>query len=248
MDQKQLKTSWQQRVVIGIIAFLLLFSTIAVYALIVLSNQKSSKSSEQVSEELAQIEEQLDSKREELETIIKGLSDQYYDKLSGYRSRVRSYNATSVNNAGLTTSDLETGTGAEIAEDSSYYSYYIGWCADESIFDSSFDDLDNPTQLVDPISYTNGESEFVQGWEDGVIGMKVGGVREISIPGELAYGETKEICGGTNSPLKFIIMTVDPGEEYERLLGEYNELVNQYQVLYYSQNQDLVDTSEASDE
>lgn len=242
MDQKQLKTSWQQRIVIGIIAFLLLFSTVAVYALIVLSNEKSEKTNEQVSKELEKVEEELSAKREVLEARVTELSDQYYDKLTSYRSEVRSYNATSVNNAGLKTTDLKTGDGAEITEESSYYSYYIGWCADESVFDSSFDDWDNPTRLIDPISYTSGESDFVQGWEDGVIGMKIGGVREISIPGELAYGDSREICGGTNSPLKFIIMAMDPGEEYGKLVDEYNELMNQYYVLYYSQNQDLLDS------
>lgn len=240
MDQKQLKTSWQQRIIIGIIAFLLLFSTVAVYALIVLSNEKSKSKNEQVSKELTKVEEELTAKRNELETMVKGFSDTYYGKFSNYRSRVRSYNATSVNNSGLTTEDLEIGSGAEITSETSYYSYYIGWCADESVFDSSFDSWENPTALIDPLSYTSGESEFVQGWEDGVLGMKIGGVREIAIPGELAYGETKEICGGKNSPLKFIIMAVDPGEEYTKKVDEYNELMNQYYVLYYSQNQDLL--------
>ncbi|MBQ2638532.1 FKBP-type peptidyl-prolyl cis-trans isomerase [Candidatus Saccharibacteria bacterium] len=239
MDQKQLKTSWQQRIIIGIIAFLLLFSTVAVYALIVLSNEKSKSKNEQVSKELTKVEEELTAKRNELETMVKGFSDTYYGKFSNYRSRVRSYNATSVNNSGLTTEDLEIGSGAEITSETSYYSYYIGWCADESVFDSSFDSWENPTALIDPLSYTSGESEFVQGWEDGVLGMKIGGVREIAIPGELAYGETKEICGGKNSPLKFI-MAVDPGEEYTKKVDEYNELMNQYYVLYYSQNQDLL--------
>ena len=240
MDQKQLKTSWQQRIIIGIIAFLLLFSTVAVYALIVLSNEKSKSKNEQVSKELTKVEEELTAKRNELETMVNGFSDTYYGKFSNYRSRVRSYNATSVNNSGLTTEDLEIGSGAEITSETSYYSYYIGWCADESVFDSSFDSWENPTALIDPLSYTSGESEFVQGWEDGVLGMKIGGVREIAIPGELAYGETKEICGGKNSPLKFIIMAVDPGEEYTKKVDEYNELMNQYYVLYYSQNQDLL--------
>ncbi|MBR1875121.1 FKBP-type peptidyl-prolyl cis-trans isomerase [Candidatus Saccharibacteria bacterium] len=244
MESKQLKTSWQQRIVIGIIAFLLLFSTVAVYALIVLSNQNSKKTNEQASKELAKVEEELTAKRSELEAIVTELSGQYYEKMSNYRSKVRSYNAATVNNAGLTTSDLETGSGEEITAESSYYSYYIGWCADESVFDSSFDSWENPTTLIDPIAYTNGESQFVQGWEDGVVGMKIGGVREISIPGELAYGETKEICGGTNSPLKFIIMAVDPGDNYTKKLAEYNELMNQYYVLYYSQNQDLLNSTE----
>ena len=93
---------------------------------------------------------------------------------------------------------------------------------------------------MDPIGYVAGQSSFVAGWEEGVIGMKVGGVREISIPGALAYGESREICGGKNSPLKFVIMVVDPGEDYKKKIEEYNKLNEQYQILYYSQQQDLI--------
>ena len=67
--------------------------------------------------------------------------------------------------------------------------------------------------------------------------MKIGGVREIDIPGELAYGDTREICGGTNSPLKFIIYPVEVNEEYKKTIEEFDILYRQYSVLYYSQNQ-----------
>ena len=42
----------------------------------------------------------------------------------------------------------------------------------------------------------------------GVVGMKLGGIREITIPGELAYKDATEICGGTYKPLKFVVMAV----------------------------------------
>ena len=244
MDQKQLKTAWQTRIVIGIIAFLLLFSTVAVYALIVLSNEKSKKSNDEVSKELAAVESELSEKRKVVEDLSDKMSKDYYSTLSKYRSSVRSYNASSVDNGGLKTKDLKTGSGAEIKEDSSYYAYYIGWCADESVFDSSFDDWSNPTSLVAPLGYTSGESSYIAGWEEGVIGMKTGGVREVDIPGQLAYGDTREICGGTNSPLKYIIYIIDPSEEYKKAISEYNKLVEQYYVLYYSQNQDLLNSTE----
>ncbi len=240
MNQKELKTSWKQRVVIGIIAFLMLFSTVAVYALIVLSNEAKDRKKQDVSKEMKEIEAELKTKSDELEVLINQMSDKYYGTLAKYRSRVKSYNAASVNNGGLKTNDLVKGKGEEIKEDSSYYSYYIGWCADESIFDSSFDNNNDGKKLMDPIGYVAGQSSFVAGWEEGVIGMKVGGVREISIPGALAYGESREICGGKNSPLKFVIMVVDPGEDYKKKIEEYNKLNEQYQILYYSQQQDLI--------
>ena len=242
MDQKQLKTSWQTRIVIGIIAFLMLFSTVAVYALIVLSSENKKKEDTVANEELKKVEEELNVKRNEVETMATELSAKYYGDFSNVRSRVKSYNAASVDNAGLKTEDVKAGDGAEITSESSYYAYYVGWCADESVFDSSFDSWDSPKELNAPIQFTAGSSSFVAGWEEGVIGMRTGGIRQIDIPGNLAYGETREICGGTNSPLKFLVYIVDPGEEYAKVLTEYNKLVEQYYILYYSQNQDLLET------
>jgi FKBP-type peptidyl-prolyl cis-trans isomerase FkpA len=241
MDQKELKTSWKTRIVVGIIAFLMLFSTVAVYALIVLSNENKKKPRAESSEELAKVEEELGVKKKELEDISVELSNKYYKTFSNYRSRVKSYNAASVDNAGLKTEDLKKGDGAEITAESTYYSYYIGFCPNEEVFDSSFDDYKNPKELIAPLEYKYGESSFVAGWEEGVIGMKIGGVREISVPAELAYGDTREICGGTNTPLKFIVYAIEPGESFKSKLDEYNKLVEQYYILYYSQGQDLLE-------
>ena len=238
MDQSQLKTSWKTRVIIGVIAFLMLFSTVAVYALIVLSSENKKGENAKVSEELAKVEKELDEKRAEAEKLTDALSDKHYATLKSYASAVKSYNAQSVNNAGLKTKDLVKGNGAEITADTEYYSYYIGWCADESVFDSSFNSWENPTELNAPIQYEVGTSSFVAGWEEGVIGMKLGGVREIDVPGELAYGETREICGGTNSPLKFIVYPVEVSDEYKKVIKEFDTLYMQYYVLYSAQNQE----------
>lgn len=241
MDQKELKTSWKTRIVVGVIAFLMLFSTVAVYALIVLSNENKKKPRAESSEELAKVEEELGVKKKELEDISVELSNKYYGTMSKYRSRVKSYNAASADNAGLKTEDIVKGNGAEITAESTYYSYYIGFCPNEEVFDSSFDDYKNPKELIAPLEYKAGETSFIAGWEEGVIGMKTGGIREISIPGELAYGESREVCGSTNTPLKFVIYVIDPGEKFKTKIAEYNKIVEQYYILYYSQGQDLIE-------
>ena len=68
-------------------------------------------------------------------------------------------------------------------------------------------------------------------WNTGVVGMKIGGVREIQIPGELAYGSSREICGTTNSPLKFVVMAIEDtklNELNNELDNIYAELMSKY--------------------
>lgn len=224
MDQKYLKTSMSQRIIIIIIAILLLGSFLTIYIGVVISgNNKDSN--------ISSLEEKYTEKQNELNEYSKELSDKYLDELASYKNRVRAYNAESVNSTGVRSEDLKEGTGRELTSgDTDYYTYYIGWCADESVFDSSFDSFDNPTSLKAPLYAGQG---LIQGWNDGVIGMKIGGVREIQMPGEVAYADTQEICGGLNSPLKFIVMPI----EDEKLVTLNSELQEAYYDLasaYYA--------------
>lgn len=223
MDEKYLKTSWKQRILYVIIAILLLGITLTTYISIVLSGNKKSSTS---SSDDSGYEELLQAKSAEITSAATEISGQYLDALKSYKSFVTGYNAETANSEGLKISDIAEGSGTEITEEwKDYYAYYIGWCADESVFDSSFDDFDNPTSLGTPLS---GNIGLIDGWEQGVLGMKVGGVRLLTIPGELAYGESQEICGGTNSPLKFIVMAIEPGENYRKLMSEYEDIYAQY--------------------
>lgn len=230
MQEKELKTSLTQRIIIGVIAILLLSSTIAIYALIVLNGEKNKETSAAKKEELAAVTKELTSKQDELKIASDKLSKQYFNTLASYRNKVKAYNATSVDDAGLKVFDLKNGNGAEITDKTPYYAYYIGWCADESVFDSSFDDAKNPTSLKDPLAVTNPGS-LIAGWSEGIKGMKIGGVREVHIPGPLAYGNEREICGAKNSALKFIILPINVSEEYKNLSSEYNKIYLKYQKL-----------------
>ena len=120
MEQKQLKTTWQTRLVVGIIAFLMLFSTVAVYALIVLSNEKQKKTNASATAELTKVEKELSAAKEELTKDSEELSKKHYETLSKYRSKAKAYNAKAVDDAGLKTEDLVVGNGPEITKDSSY--------------------------------------------------------------------------------------------------------------------------------
>ena len=230
MEEKSLKTSRWQRIGILCIAILLLGGTVFAYLFIFMSGSSSSSSSDN-EELIADLTEQYDAKAAELEAAAAPLSDQYFDDFSGYLSQVKAYNAASADAEVLGIKDLKTGTGKTLEEgDTDYFAYYIGWCADGSIFDSSFDDTENPTALNVPLDASVG---LIEGWNQGVVGMKLGGVRQLTISGDLAYGDTQEICGGYNSPLKFIILAIEKDEDLATLNSELNDIYSQLYMVYY---------------
>lgn len=221
MDEKSLKTSFKQRVAIIVIAILLLGSTIAAYvAIVVSSNNKP---------DTTKLQEQYSAIQAEVNEYSSVLSAKYLPDFTNYRSQVKAYNAEAANSVGIQKTDLKEGDGRELAAgDLDYFAYYIGWCPDESVFDSSFDNFENPTALKAPLYAGQG---LIEGWNQGVIGMKINGVREIQIPGELAYGESREICGTTNSPLKFVVMPIVDNKLSEleaKLENVYGQLVQAY--------------------
>lgn len=231
MDEKLTKTSLKQRLFIGFIAFLMLGSFAAVYIGIAVGSSDNSNS-QNANVDQAKVSELLKDytdKKSAADSAAKPLSDKYFPEFSKYRSEVKAYNAANINDGDLATSDLKKGSGSSIGDDTQYLAYYIGWCADESIFDSSLDNTENPTSLKTPLDPSAG---LIEGWTSGVKGMKIGGVRELSIPGKLAYGETQEICGGTNSPLKFIVMAIPYDEKVAQLIADANTAYMRY--MYYA--------------
>ena len=157
---------------------------------------------------------------------MKALNDKYFETLKSARSSIKSYNVSRAQNDGLKSIDLSVGTGATLEKESKYLAYYFGWCSDESVFDSSFDDNNNPKSLKDPLDVT-GSGSLITGWSDGLVGAKLGGVRELHIPSTLAYGDTKEICGGKNSPLYFVILPFED-EAYTKATQEYQTVYRKY--------------------
>ena len=74
------------------------------------------------------------------------------------------------------------GDGIEIVKHSKIQVHYTGKLQDGTKFDSSFD-------RGEPFSFQIGLRQVIEGWEIGLMGMKVGGKRTLIIPSELAYGE-----------------------------------------------------------
>lgn len=86
--------------------------------------------------------------------------------------------------SGLQIIDIEVGTGDSPQSGQTVEVHYTGWLADGTKFDSSLD-------RGQPFSFVLGVGQVIQGWDEGVASMKVGGKRRLFIPPELGYGEAR---------------------------------------------------------
>lgn len=187
------------RIGIWVIAIVMLIGTLGSFAVMILANDNAKIDEAAQAKAYAEYQKQVEAQEKE----ATALSDKYYPEFGKYQSSPAEFNAEQVGKD-VTKNDLKVGEGAELAKGTKYQAYYIGWTPKGKVFDSSIDD----TKLKAPLD-TSMIQGTIPGWESGVIGMKVGGVREITIPSDLAYGETGS--GDTippNTPLKFIIMVI----------------------------------------
>ena len=100
--------------------------------------------------------------------------------------------------AELQIEDMVVGTGASPTKGQTVVVHYTGWLTNGKKFDSS---VDRNT----PFEFKIGLGEVIQGWDQGVLTMKIGGKRKLTIPPELAYG-SRDVGGGlipANSTLIF---------------------------------------------
>lgn len=245
MEEKELKTSVKQRIFIGVIAVLMLGSMIAGYALIVASGGKAATSTESsddskiTQEKKNQYQSEYDKKVKEFASATKD----DYDRFMKYKSEIKAFNETSANEGGVQIKELEKGSGKTLtAKDSDYLAFYVGYCADESVFDSSFDNNDHPTSFAKVLDASLG---MIEGWNKGIEGMKVGGIRRITVPGELAYGDSMEICGGYNKPLRFIIMAVENKDPLKSMSKELDEAYMKVQYANYGIDYDAMMKAES---
>ena len=84
--------------------------------------------------------------------------------------------------SGLAYCDLKVGQGEEAAVGKVVWVHYIGWLKDGTRFDSSRD-------KDRPFMFRLGAGDAMKGWDEGLIGMKVGGKRKLTIPPELGFGK-----------------------------------------------------------
>lgn len=100
---------------------------------------------------------------------------------------------------GLVIEDVKISDGQEVEKFNIVTVNYTGLLEDGTKFDSSL----NPGRS--PFRFTVGAGQVIKGWDEGLMGMKVGGKRKLTIPPELGYGSRDNGPIPANSTLIFEI-------------------------------------------
>ncbi|MGE3844171.1 MAG: FKBP-type peptidyl-prolyl cis-trans isomerase [Vicinamibacterales bacterium] len=104
--------------------------------------------------------------------------------------------------------DLRVGTGAAAVSGSTLTVNYTGWLYDESKTDSK-GPLFETSLGRSTFTFILGNSQVIAGWEQGVPGMQVGGLRRLVLPPSLAYGNVRSGPIPANASLVFEIELLD---------------------------------------
>ena len=102
--------------------------------------------------------------------------------------------------SGLQYEEITVGSGATAKAGNLVSVHYTGWLTDGKKFDSSKD-------RNEPFEFNLGAGQVIKGWDEGVQGMQVGGVRKLTIPAALGYGARG--AGGVIPPNATLVFEVE---------------------------------------
>jgi len=106
----------------------------------------------------------------------------------------------------MTKKDLVVGTGAEIKGGQNALVHYTGWLYDAAAPDNKGKQFDSSVG-GEPFDFPLGGGAVIKGWDEGVVGMKVGGKRRLVIPPDMAYGNSG--AGGVIPPGATLVFDVE---------------------------------------
>lgn len=107
----------------------------------------------------------------------------------------------------LSSHDIEPGAGEAIEKGSIAVVHYTGWLHDARMPDNKGTKFDSSRDRDDPFEFSLGAGQVIRGWDQGVVGMKVGGQRRLTIPPTLGYGARG--AGGVIPPNATLVFDVE---------------------------------------
>jgi FKBP-type peptidyl-prolyl cis-trans isomerase FkpA len=134
------------------------------------------------------------------------------EKSAGDKPAAAAPSSPAVSANGLRIIDTKVGNGKEAQAGKAAMVHYTGWLYDEKAPDQKGKQFDTSLSRGGlPFGFVIGVGRVIKGWDQGVVGMKVGGKRTLVIPPALAYGD-KDVGNGlipANSTLVFDIELVE---------------------------------------
>lgn len=103
--------------------------------------------------------------------------------------------------------DIAPGAGAAITAGQKAVVQYTGWLYESSAADKKGQQFDSSQNSGMPFSFNLGTGQVIKGWDRGVLGMKVGGRRRLTIPADLAYGDSG--AGGVIPPGATLVFDIE---------------------------------------
>lgn len=103
--------------------------------------------------------------------------------------------------------DLNTGDGRAAVRGMTAVVHYTGWLYAPDTGDKRGAKFDSSVDRDEPFSFELGAGQVIQGWDQGVAGMQIGGRRELIIPPDLAYGSRG--AGGVIPPDATLLFEVE---------------------------------------
>jgi peptidylprolyl isomerase len=178
-------TSKAQRAGIWVIAGALTIGTMAGFVAMIIAPQNEAADQKKAEKEYQQMMEEAQKAQRAQNEPLKGYEAQEFDK-----DTVKELKVTY----------RKKGTGTKVKSTDTISASYFGWDSSGTIFDST---KKKETKTSTPVEF--GLQNVIEGWTKGLTGVPVGSTVELTIPGDMAYGNTDNGDGRPFGPLKFIV-------------------------------------------
>ncbi len=107
----------------------------------------------------------------------------------------------------MQTVEITPGTGAAVTAGKIAVVQYTGWLYEAAAKDNKGKQFDSSRTQGQPFRFPVGTGQVIKGWDQGVLGMKVGESRRLIIPADLAYGDSG--AGGVIPPGATLVFDID---------------------------------------